>query len=176
LAKWRRARGSLSREGTTLVCWVNGRHWVLVGQRRSGYTAWYRINNGAREYAVEVQTLPEVFTMVKKRQPSAEASNASHVAPVESVLFGKLHPLVAHCAATRYDTGEARKPGWWTVKTMGAAWVIEIKCPDTCQRMVVVQQTLDDALALASLLLESEEAPWEPDPWLSAAAAKNKKK
>jgi hypothetical protein len=103
------------------------------------------------------------------------ADAPSHLAAVESVLFSRLQPLVSHCTDTRYDTGEARQVGWWTVKTMGSAWVVEVKDPDTCSRLVVVQQTLDDALMLASVLLESEEAPWEPDPWLTAAKAKRKK-
>jgi len=114
--------------------------------------------------------------MVKRRVKGASESEAQHVAAVESAIFTKLHPLVAHCAATKYDDGEPRKPGWITIKTMGAAWVLEAKDPDTCSRLVVVQQTLDDALLLASVLLESDEAPWEPDPWLSQQAARNKKK
>lgn len=114
--------------------------------------------------------------MVKRRVKGTAESNAHHVAAVDSVTFGQLHALVAHCAATKYDDGESRKPGWFTVKTMGAAWVVEVKDPDTSSRLVCVQQTLDDVLRLASMLLESEEAPWEPDPWLMQQAARNKKK
>lgn len=111
----------------------------------------------------------------KKKAKDTAAGPQPHLAAVESVVFGKLFSLVAHCAATAYDDGDARQTGWWTVKTMGSAWVVEVKDPDTCARLVVVQQTLDDALMLASLLLDSEEAPWEPDPWLTAAKAKKKK-
>jgi len=95
---------------------------------------------------------------------------------VESDVFAKLHALVAHCAATKYDDGEPRKPGWFTVRTRGSAWEVEVKDPETACRLVIVQQTLDDALALAHVLLETEDAPWEPDQWLAAANAKNKKK
>lgn len=116
-----------------------------------------------------------VRSMKKKRQQAAN-HDAQHLAAVESQLFQKLHPLIAHCAVTKYEDGDARKPGWWTLKTMGSAWVVEVKDPDTCMRLVVVQQTADEALMLASVLLESEEAPWEPDPWLSQQAAKNRKK
>jgi len=79
---------------------------------------------------------------------------------------GKLMGLVAHCADIKYDDGQARQPGWITIKTMGSAWVVECKDPDTTAVLRVVQATLDDALALASVLLESEEAPWEQDKWL----------
>jgi len=94
---------------------------------------------------------------------------------MESVILAKYHSLVAHCAATRYDDGDPRQPGWFTVKTLGSAWLVEVKDPDTCARLVVIQATLDDAITLAALLLDSEECPWEPDPWLTAAKAKKKK-
>lgn len=113
---------------------------------------------------------------MKKKKAAQTASDAQHLAAVESQLFSKLQSLISHAAVTKYDDGDPRQPGWFTVKTMGSAWVIEIKDPDTAMRLVVVQQTLDEALMLASLLLESEEAPWEPDPWLSAQKAKAKKK
>jgi len=38
-----------------------------------------------------------------------------------------------------------------------------------------VGQTLDDALALIDILLTSEEAPWEPDPFLKRQATPPKK-
>jgi len=113
---------------------------------------------------------------MKKKKPVGAVADALHLAAMESDLLSKHQALVAHCAATKYDDGDPRKPGWWTIKTMGSAWVCEVKDPDTAARLVVVQQTLDDALTLANLLLESEEAPWEPDPWLARANAEKKKK
>jgi len=117
----------------------------------------------------------ELKAMKKKKQVGV-TPDAAHLAAMESGMFSKHHALVAHCASVKYDDGDARKPGWWTVKTMGSAWVVEVKDPDTAARLVVVQQTLDDAITLANLLLESEEAPWEPDPWLARANAEKKKK
>lgn len=113
--------------------------------------------------------------MKRKRQADAAKTPTQHLAPLESNVLSKFHPIVAHCAVTQYEDGEARKPGWITFKTMGSSWVLEAKDPDSCSRLVVVQTTLDDALALLSVLLESEEAPWEPDPWLASQAAKAKK-
>jgi len=113
---------------------------------------------------------------MKKKKQVGQPSDAMHLAAMESTILSKHHSLVAHCAVTKYDDGDTRQPGWWTLKTMGSAWVVEVKDPDTCMRLVVVQQTADEALTLASLLLESEEAPWEPDPWLTAAKAKKKQK
>jgi len=114
--------------------------------------------------------------LVKKKKPKLQAGDVQpHLAAMESNLFAKHHSLISHCAATAYDDGDPRQPGWFTVKTMGSAWMVEVKDPDTCARLVVVQQTFDDAITLAALLLDSEEAPWEPDPWLTAARAKKKK-
>lgn len=113
---------------------------------------------------------------MKRRSAPQEDKGVLHLAAVESDYLSKLRPLVNHCCHTQYEDKTPRKPGWWTVKTMGSAWIIEVKDPDSCSRLVVVQQTLDDALTLASVLLESEEAPWEPDPWLKAAEAKGKRK
>lgn len=112
---------------------------------------------------------------VKKRNVQKAASDAAHIAPVESTVLSRHHSLVRHCCEVRYDDGDARQPGWFSVKTMGSAWVVEVKDPDTCSRLVVIQATLDDALTLAALLLDADEAPWEADPWLTAAKAKKKK-
>lgn len=114
---------------------------------------------------------------LKKRKPADASSGGQlHLAAVESTVFSTLHPLVAHCTHTQYDDGSTRKVGWITLKTMGASWIVEVKDPDTCSKLTVVQTSLDDALALASVLLESEECPWEPDTWLRQNAAKNSKK
>jgi len=92
--------------------------------------------------------------------------SATNLAAVESNVFSKLPSLVAHCCVVRYDDGEPRRPGWFTVKTQGAAWTVQVKDPDSCSQLQATAQSLDDALALADLLLGSEEAPWEPDPFL----------
>lgn len=165
--------------GRDVACWVVqiGRAKVLlIGRRGFGISAWSMTRaDGVHRLWRDCTYFGDLF--VKKRKPrDAGADVPPHLAAVESDLFGRLLPLVAHCAETRYDDGTARTPGWWTVKTMGSAWVVEVKDPDTCSRLVVVQQTLDDALTLASVLLESDEAPWEPDPWMKAAQAKKKSK
>jgi hypothetical protein len=113
---------------------------------------------------------------MKKKTKSAESAKLPHLAAVETNLLANHMGIVNHCAVTRYDDGDERKPGWISVKTFGSAWQVEAKDPDTCCSMRVVQPSLDDALALLNLLLESEEAPWEPDTWLQQQAAKSKKK
>lgn len=109
-------------------------------------------------------------------QQSASKDGPKHLAAMESTVFQRLHSLVAHCAVTRYEDGDPRKPGWFTIKTMGSAWVVQVKDPDACLSLTATGQTLDDALALADLLLGSEEAPWEPDPFLKRVGAPAKPK
>lgn len=117
---------------------------------------------------------------MKKKTPASAAARPdgpSHLAAIESDVFSKCEHLVKHCCITRYDDGDARKPGWFTIKTMGSAWVVQVKDPDACLSLTATGQSLDDALCLADLLLGSEEAPWEPDPFLrrNNAPAKGKK-
>jgi len=116
---------------------------------------------------VKKKTIPNV---------SGTANGPSHLAAVESDVLQKFPALVKHCCVTRYEDGEPRKPGWWTVKTMGSAWVVQVKDPDSGLSLSATQQTIDDALALADLLLSSEEAPWEPDPFLKKMALNGKPK
>lgn len=113
---------------------------------------------------------------MKKRTAPANAAGAAHLAPLESDIFGRLHGLVKHMALTRYDDGDVRKPGWIVLKTFGSSWQIEVKDPDSALALRVLGPTLDDALALCCLLIESDEAPWEPDPWLQQQQLKNRKK
>jgi len=150
--------------------------WHVVWLPYYGCTIW-RATRGVRvTYKAPNAEWYGDLKKMKKKKSVAATTDAKHLAAMESDLFARLQPLIAHCAVTKYDDGDTRVPGWWTIKTMGSAWMVEVKDPDTAMRLVVVQQTADDALTLASVLLESEEAPWEPDPWLAAAKAKKTKK
>lgn len=111
---------------------------------------------------------------VKPGTQAAEGSH-SHLAPVDSTVFGQLPNIVQHCCVTRYDDGTARQPGWLTIRSQGSAWVVQLKDPDSGCQMRANGNTLDDALALAELLLGAEEAPWEPDPWLASQKKRGKK-
>jgi len=161
-----RPRWYLGRDATAHT--VAARHGVfhLVAMRYFGVSCFASTRDGIRTVQWDnCNTWKEVF--MKKREPSnAAKAGVLHLAAVESDLFSKHLPIVQHCSHTMYDDGSVRKPGWITIKTMGSTWVVEVKDPDSCSRMTVVQQTLDDALTMASVLLESEEAPWENDPWL----------
>lgn len=112
---------------------------------------------------------------MKKKSAAIGQSDSTHLAPMESEFFSKLQALVSHCAVRKYDDGDPREPGWFTVKTQGAAWVVQVKDPDSACSFSAVGETLDKALQTAVLLLECDEAPWEPDTFLAAAKARKKK-
>lgn len=107
---------------------------------------------------------------------STKGDGPSHLAAIETTLLSRHLELVKHCCVTRYDDGDPRKPGWMTIKTMGSAWIVQVKDPDACLSLTATGQTLDDALSLADLLLGSEEAPWEPDHFLKRQGAPAKPK
>lgn len=98
-----------------------------------------------------------------------------HIAAIDSSLATKYPSLAAHCAVLRYDDGTPRKAGWYTVGTMGAAWTVTVKDPDGGCQLRCTGTTLDDAYAMADLLLGSDECPWEPDLWAQQRGKSNKK-
>jgi hypothetical protein len=111
---------------------------------------------------------------IKKRENKAK--DLKHLAAVETTIFTDRLSLVEHCALLQYEDGSPRQPGWFTVKTQGAAWVVQVKDPDTLSSFSAVAPTLDQALDTASLLLACDDAPWEADRWLADAASRAKKK
>jgi hypothetical protein len=111
---------------------------------------------------------------IRKREVSK--SDVQHLAAVETVLFHAHMPLIEHCALRKYEDGTDREPGWITLKVTGAAWVIQVKDPDSATSFSAVADTIDKALDTAALLLACDEAPWEPDIWLAQAKAKKSKK
>lgn len=172
----RRPRRWLTRDWSACMVRVGPLYWKLAFRRGYGITCWSFERDGFACPMWPGLSWYGDLLVIKRRKAQADAPTANHLAPVETNVFAKLMALVEHCAATKYDDGEARRPGWFTVRTRGSAWEVEIKDPDTASRLVVVQQTLDDALALAQVLLETEDAPWEPDQWLAASNARSKKK
>lgn len=109
---------------------------------------------------------------MKKKKVKGDASGSVHSAAMESTLFSGLHSLVAHCATTRYEDGDQRQVGWITITTQGPTWRVTVKDPDSAASFVVTAPTLDEALTMASLLLEADDAPWAHDKWLAKGAKK----
>jgi hypothetical protein len=107
----------------------------------------------------------DVPSMKKKAGKTAEGEG-SHLAPVETEYMKDLLPLVEHCCCRKYDDGDPREPGWITIRTVGSAWQVQVKDPDSGMSFAAVGATIDKALETAALLLGCDEAPWEHDQWL----------
>jgi len=105
--------------------------------------------------------------IVKQKTAAAAAGDgAKHVAAMETTLLRDLMPIIEHCALVRYDDGQVRLPGWVTIKTLGAAWIVQVKDPDSANSFQFVAETIDRALEGAALLLACDDAPWQPDAFL----------
>lgn len=114
---------------------------------------------------------------MKKRVAKGTVSgDAKHLAPMETNRLADVMPLVEHCCIRKYDDGDPREPGWFTVKTIGSSWAVQVKDPDGAVSFTAVGATLDQAMETAALLLACEEAPWEPDSFLASSKARKNKK
>lgn len=89
-----------------------------------------------------------------------------HLAEMESEILAKCFPLVQHCAVTRYEDGTVREPGEFKVRAQGASWEIQVVDYAGKAFFRVTAVKLDDAFAMACLLLETASAPWEVAKWL----------
>jgi len=112
---------------------------------------------------------------MKKRKPAGEGSPSRHLAALDVPYEPGLLPLVEHCALLQYDDGDPRKPGKFFVETMGTAWRIMVKDPDTSTQFTAVGLTLAAALEAAALFLACDDAPWEPDVFALERNSKKKK-
>lgn len=102
------------------------------------------------------------------------AEGPIHLAGIETNVFHQLMNLVEHIAVTRYSDGSPRQTGWFTLKTLGAQYCVQVKDPDAAVSFQAIAPALDDALVLADLLVASDEAPWQPDKFLAEANGKKK--
>jgi len=101
------------------------------------------------------------------------ATAVQHLAAMECDYWSpKLSPLIAFLARTKYDDGEARKPGEARLKTKGASWEVQLIDHDGRAHCRLVASALDDCLAMTCLGLETEELPWELADWLPAPRKK----
>jgi len=149
--------------------------YTLTSKPFKGICLTAALRNGNASLPSEKPTWTWEFPDMKKKSVASAESGGRHLAALESNILAQLLPLVEHMGVTRYDDGDARLTGWVTIKTQGAAWVVQVKDPDSGNSFTVVDASLDKALETASLMLACDEAPWSPDPFLKAQGAKKKK-
>jgi len=161
----------------------NARFYILFENRRFRLDKWANAGICVTALGPRRRDVPGTVEWVrlwerptmKKKALQAGKNDAKHLAALESTLFSDLLPILEHCALTQYDDGDQRLPGWLTIKTQGAAWVVQVKDPDAGLSFTSIADTLDKALGTAALMLACDEAPWEVDPWLSAKKKAGKK-
>jgi len=175
-AMWTRPRRWLSgewkryeaRRGALVVHYVGRRWWglIAVAVERAGKV---------RELFPDHNTY-EALSAMKKKKVGGAKNGPVHLAPMESVVLGAYHPLIAHMATLRYEDGDPRKPGEIRLRPAGAMWVCEALDYDARCSLQAVQATLDDTLASIVLLLEQDDAPWQPVTWMKEPPAPRAKK
>lgn len=155
--------------------WRRNWRYHLTGSR--GHGIWVRSAEERDRQSVTrvLRTFDFERPLMKKRESAKAAGDARHLASVETETFSDLMSLVEHCAIRKYDDGDARETGWITVKVKGAAWVVQVKDPDTACSFEAIADTLDKALQTAALMLSCDEAPWEQDTFLAANKARKRK-
>jgi len=166
LYRWTRVSQWLPRRSTHLRIIGVDRVFDLWYLPRRGYYCYRSIVRRAGQ-PDEIRNFGTQWLTMKKVKiaTGGPAGGLTHIAPLESVLLSAQHAIVKHMAICKYDDGEARKTGWITIRTQGAQWQVTAKDPDAGAQLVVVGQTLDDAIALLDTLLGAQDAPWEPDPF-----------
>lgn len=171
--RWARPRCKLPRARSVFCLLTRYRRVSVRWVPRWGLMAYACSPRGGGE-GIELRQPPTWERDMKRRTPVEQKAGdgPKHLAAMETNVMDRFPSLVAHTAVTRYDDGEPRRPGWWTVETQGSSWRIRVKDPDSAQSLTVVGASLDDALTLAELLLSSEEAPWEHDSFLAKAKKK----
>lgn len=156
---------------------LTARHeWVIEARRGKGLCVVERWPRHVRLGSLTGPPWSQEWPSMKKKLKATEGEAARHLAAVETQIFHQLMALVEHCCVRKYDDGDVRETGWFTVKTQGAAWMVQVKDPDACVSFTAVGDTLDKAIETANLLLSCDEAPWEPDSFLMRMKAEKKKK
>lgn len=172
----RRPRQTLGREWVTLEVLTSAGIVAMCAKRWSGWVAW-----SIARAAGEVRLWPadwsyeELKSMKRKTKTGPDAA-ASAEASRASRLLVQLPHLLEHCSVRVYDDGLARTPGRLLVDTVGSMWRAIAKDADSGMQLVVYMPSADDVLLQLELLLGSDEAPWEPDPYAKAKNPPKSKK
>lgn len=187
------------RKLTTLVAWR-----ALRGRRRlakwlPSRSAWFYVWCGDRRYTVaylprwgvgvvschdilsdgSADPLPSWrrvgWMTLKKRVVSGSAASAP-IPDSKSLWGSRWRALAVHAAERTYEDGSSRTPGYLTIRTEGLDWVVRLVEPDSTASLMCRAPTLEEALDLACLLCECDDAPWAHDPWLASRNVPKRKR
>lgn len=113
---------------------------------------------------------------IKKRDVSTGPGGVVPALAWEGGLF-KQYPAVGEfLAATTYEDGSARVPGYAWLSNRTVAYEVTLFDPDGCVKLPCLGRTWAEAFALAEAHLRAESAPWQEDSYLRDRKAGKKKK
>lgn len=98
-----------------------------------------------------------------KKIKLADRATVKHLAPLESEYLRDHMPVVEALAMLQYDDASPRQPGYMGVWTQGSTWFCRLTDKDADATLTAEGRTLDEALDTLSVLLGSDNAPWEPN-------------
>jgi hypothetical protein len=113
---------------------------------------------------------------MKRRAAPAPESVLKLPVCTESVLLSDLPLMLRHITETSYDDLTPRTPGYYWVMNREVAFEVIVFDPDSGCRLPCRAADYDTAMMLAERLLGVEDAPWEPDRFLSDQLLKRVKK
>lgn len=112
---------------------------------------------------------------IKKRVQSGELPVLPALS-VENVVLRKTPALVEFLAATAYEDGSPRQPGYFTVRNRTIEYELTLYDPDAGMRVSIRARELDKVFFGAEAILCTPDAPWELDKYLWDKRPKEMKK
>jgi len=162
----------LPNETCTFQVYTGRTVFTLTSQRWVGIWVAARVGRGSTVDTPTGKLARYRRPVVKRKDAVVGKDGAKNLACLDLGPLENLRPLFEHCAVIQYDDLSPRETGWVTIKTMGAAWVVQVKDPDSGNSFQAVAETPLKALETAVLLLSCDEAPWASDPFLKRKRGK----
>lgn len=139
--------------------------WLMAVYRRGDYT----------RATLWLHSLPlEVMKM--RKLASVGAGVVMPALPRESKTFAKFPLYEEFMAATSYDDGTPRTPGYSTLRNRGHCYELTLYDYDSGLRLPISGPDKDHVYKVAEQLLGVPDAPWQPDDYLMGLLSKKKRK
>lgn len=114
-------------------------------------------------------------TPMKRRIPTETADLPLPGLPGTSMILAKLPKLREFLTDTEYEDKTRRTPGYMWFMNRGHTFEVILFDPDSGARLPCRGGKIDEVLALAELMLNTDDARWEQDKYLTEQLAKRKK-
>ena len=128
--------------------------------RGKSLAAWYRPGHQAGVAFRDADRVWEVLSV--KKVKVADRATVKHLAPLESDMFSEHLAVLEVLAMLQYADGTPREPGYLGMWTQGATWFVRVQDKTGDAQMTAEGRTAEEAWDTLSVLLGSENPPWEP--------------